>query len=650
MAVAFYILAWPELLPGGRSLIARLDSTSAWILEFAQTFLVLAILAALLSRWPAEQHLRGGRWLGAVAGALGLVALACATIAWNEQRFPPLVAGPGLYTLLIQLWVVVLIILVAAEVFLTTRRYLARNELFLGYLAVGLLAFDFCLASAVLGTQRYDLLFYLSRVIGVYAVLVTLFGLLTEFPLLLHRERESLARVATEREWFQTTLASIGDAVITTDAQGRVSYLNAVAEELTGWRNQEASGLPVERVFKIVNEQSAQPASNPVEVVLQQGLIAGLTNHTALMTKGGLAVPIEDSAAPISGMPGRVLGVVLVFHDVSEKRKAERELMESEARFRVLADSNPNLIWVSDRLGNDMFVNRTYREYFGVTVEQVEGGKWQPLLHPEDRPAYVAAFMQAVQEQAPFRGEMRARRKDGEWRLLSNYAEPRFSESGEFLGHIGNSTDITEQQKYIEETHARTVQIELQRRLLDQREQERLQIARDLHDGPVQELTGATFALHSLILDQSSPEIAEQLEALQATLQDQINELRDYAGELRPPALSKFGVGESDPIVTWMTFQEKNPGVQGAVRSGPGSGEAHPGRHRPGAVPHLPGGPDQCRQTRPGDRGHASGWRITREPGQPGDPGQRARLCGPHGLDRAGPPGPPGAGGDARAG
>ena len=126
-----------------------------------------------------------------------------------------------------------------------------------------------------------------------------------------------------QREWLRVTLTSIGDAVIATDGEGRITFLNPVAESLTGWKAEEAAGQPIQCVFRIVNEQIGQAAEEPVARVLREGCTVELANHTALVTKDGRTVPIEDSAAPILGAAGQVIGVVLVFHDVTEKRRAE---------------------------------------------------------------------------------------------------------------------------------------------------------------------------------------------------------------------------------------------------------------------------------------------------------------------------------------
>jgi PAS domain S-box-containing protein len=308
---------------------------------------------------------------------------------------------------------------------------------------------------------------------------------------------------------------------------------------------------PQEMVGKNFWELFPNYVGTPIEQIYRKGMVEGQPIHFQSL---GM---YSDRWYDISINTNRD-GISVFAADRTEKIQAAERLRESEERFRVLADNNPSFIWVTDAQGGNQFVNRTYREYFGVTTEQVEGGTWQPFLHPEDGPAYVTEFMQATHEHTPFNAEVRVKRKDGEWRWMSTQAEPLFSASGVYLGHVGNSSDITERLNSGEETRARTSKIELQQRLLEQREQERQQIARDLHDGPVQALTVATYAISGALMDGCSPVVAQQLEAIQTSLQEQISELRAYAGELRPPTLSKFGLGKA--ILSHSdTFQEKHP-------------------------------------------------------------------------------------------
>ena len=135
-----------------------------------------------------------------------------------------------------------------------------------------------------------------------------------------------------QREWFEVTLSSIGDAVITTDTQGKVTFLNPVAEIMTGWKSGEASGQPLETVFTIINEETREPAKNPVAKVLREGAVVGLANHTALISKDGTERSIEDSAAPIRGATGKISGAVMVFHDVTERRRVEKALKDGDRR------------------------------------------------------------------------------------------------------------------------------------------------------------------------------------------------------------------------------------------------------------------------------------------------------------------------------
>ena len=138
------------------------------------------------------------------------------------------------------------------------------------------------------------------------------------------QRRQAEQRVQEQREWLQVTLASIGDAVITTDTEGRVTYLNTVAEQLTGWTLDDATGKPLATVFSILNEETLQPVESPVQKVLREGSVSGLANHTVLVAKNGTLRPIDDSAAPIRDASGQMIGVVMVFRAVSAQRKAEQ--------------------------------------------------------------------------------------------------------------------------------------------------------------------------------------------------------------------------------------------------------------------------------------------------------------------------------------
>jgi PAS domain S-box-containing protein len=135
----------------------------------------------------------------------------------------------------------------------------------------------------------------------------------------LRRNRELLAR-----RWLATTLQSIGDAVIATDNTGQITFMNGVAERLTGFREAEAHGRPLAEVFAIFSESTREPAESPVTKVLREGSVVGLANHTILRAKSGVEIPIDDSGAPIRDASGQIFGVVLVFRDVTIGKRAEK--------------------------------------------------------------------------------------------------------------------------------------------------------------------------------------------------------------------------------------------------------------------------------------------------------------------------------------
>ncbi len=151
----------------------------------------------------------------------------------------------------------------------------------------------------------------------------------------------SQREAARARDTLDLTLRSIGDAVISTDERGQIRFMNLMARSLTGWLDDSVTGQPLARVFRIVNERTREAVESPVEKALRLGVVVGLANHTLLINRSGEEIPIDDSAAPIRDAEGRVLGVVLVFRDVSERRRAEKEF---EAGRAELSRSNEALL------------------------------------------------------------------------------------------------------------------------------------------------------------------------------------------------------------------------------------------------------------------------------------------------------------------
>lgn len=140
------------------------------------------------------------------------------------------------------------------------------------------------------------------------------------------RLRHAEKTIGEQRELLRITLNSIGDAIIATDANEIVTFINPVAQELIGWNEEECVGKPLAALFHIVNEETGQPAESPVAKVIASGRVAGLANHTILISRDGTRRPIDDTAAPIRNEDGQFVGVILVFRDITERRRLEREL------------------------------------------------------------------------------------------------------------------------------------------------------------------------------------------------------------------------------------------------------------------------------------------------------------------------------------
>ncbi len=172
----------------------------------------------------------------------------------------------------------------------------------------------------------------------------------------------------SEQRWA-TTLASIGDAVIATDTSGKIMFMNGEAEKLTGWALSEASSNQVKAVFNIINEKTRSDAENPIDRVLQEGVVIGLANHTLLIRKDGAEVPIDDSGAPIRDKDGKTTGVVLVFRDITEQKRAENAIRRQAS----LIDLSPDAIIVRTPKGIINFWSKGATDLYGWTDAEAIG-------------------------------------------------------------------------------------------------------------------------------------------------------------------------------------------------------------------------------------------------------------------------------------
>lgn len=207
----------------------------------------------------------------------------------------------------------------------------------------------------------------------------------------LHKHRTE-QKLKESKQWFQVTLDSIGDGVMATDMHGLITFMNPVAENLTGWSKLEGIGRPVREVFNIINEYTREPSENPVYKVLRTGVVEGLANHTLLIRRDGHELPIKDSGAPIVLEGREKIGVVLVFQDDSDARVAEKKLIESEAKFKLLFEKAPLPYQSLDINGIVLEVNKTWLEKLGYEKDEVVGRNFSEFLHPDWQPHFTENF------------------------------------------------------------------------------------------------------------------------------------------------------------------------------------------------------------------------------------------------------------------
>jgi PAS domain S-box-containing protein len=261
--------------------------------------------------------------------------------------------------------------------------------------------------------------------------------------------RRAHAQSERDRELLHITLSSIGDAVISTDAGGKITFLNSVAEELTGWNRAEAAGKAIAEVFVVRNEMTGLAAEIPVDKVIREGIVVSLANHTVLRNKDGRDIPIEDSAAPIRGGDQQLLGAVLVFRDVTARRESEAALKKSEERLKLALEAGRIGVWDWDVVPDRVAWSERVYEIYGVEPGGFGGraADFSALVHRDDRERVNAAVRASLETDVPFEVEFRAvhPRKGVIW--IANSGVVHRNQKGEPVRMLGSVTDISEQKE-----------------------------------------------------------------------------------------------------------------------------------------------------------------------------------------------------------
>lgn len=301
---------------------------------------------------------------------------------------------------------------------------------------------------------------------NLYANILALAGLATWASYQLRRvnrtRRSAEENASQERQWLKVTLASIGDGVIATDNNMLVTFLNPIAERLTGWSLLDAAGKRVDEIFKLIDEESLNPIPSPVRAALDSGGIAGLERPVLLIARNGAQRPVDNSAAPIRSTSGEISGAVLIFHDATQRRKHEAELLRSEQRFRATFEQAAVGFGLAAPDGKFLRVNQRLCDMVGYTCEELESMNYRQITHPDDIPLDDAQTNRLLSgELETFAIEKRYIRKDGSIFWINLTVSLSHNPSGNVEFFIGVIEDITRRKTAEEElarAHAETEQ------------------------------------------------------------------------------------------------------------------------------------------------------------------------------------------------
>ena len=253
------------------------------------------------------------------------------------------------------------------------------------------------------------------------------------------KKPRSTRAVAESEEWLFTALQNIGDAVIATDSDGQITFMNPVAEKLTGWTAEEGQGRDCREVFRIISEDTRQESESPVTKVLRDGVISGLANHTLLIARDGTERSIDDSGSPIRDRNGSLTGVVLIFRDVTGHRSAQKTMQEQNAILQTLFDHIPALVAMFDPEIKFNWVNREWQRTTGWTLDDLQRGD---MLIGFSDPARLEDSVLHLQLATPGWRDVQIILRDGK-RLDVSWANVRLSDGST----IGIGYDVTDRKR-----------------------------------------------------------------------------------------------------------------------------------------------------------------------------------------------------------
>ena len=354
-----------------------------------------------------------------------------------------------------------------------------------------------------------------------------------------------IARDITDRkqaEQSRNLLAAIvdssDDAIVSKTLDGIITSWNKSAERIFGFTAEEAIG---QHITLIIPSDRHAEESDIIDRLRRGERIDHF--HTLRRRKDGTLLDVSLTISPVRDSSGRVVGASKVARDITEQKRVEHELLESEQRFRVITDASPLMVWMSGTDKLCYYFNKGWLDFVGRTLEQESGNGWAENVHPEDFDRCLQIYVSNFDARRPFEMEYRIRHHTGRYRWILDRAVPRYSPDGTFEGYVGGCLDIHDQKEAAEKVRSADQTM----RLMKTQDEERRRIARELHDSAGQTLTVLGLSLAQLVqnAEVTAPELAKEGKEIEEVVQQLHREIRTTSYLLHPPLLDECGLASA---------------------------------------------------------------------------------------------------------